>query len=758
MIITQKLSFKQKKIGRNQLLLFSFFNGIVLTFIAGNVLSLYLLQIGFSASTVAILASLAYIGALFAFLGKWFIAKLGASSTIKLTWFLCGISAICLSLVPFIQHKGFVNNAETILIGAVFLIYCILKSIGTSAVSPLMGEYTDDENRGKFTSKYFLFYNVATIIAILSLIFLYFGYGSLIIFQIVIFLGGIIIIFSSFILSRTKETSVPMESARRLNTKKLLSLIWKTKQYRNFLIARSLARASMFIIIPISIIALKETYGITNQVALIFACIQLLGGFVVTYLYGLISDYTGSKPLIIINVIALSLICFLWLYMPHTFLWGYFIVTFFIGGVCLLGLDSSLHQYYLTIIPSEDRVGVSLWMLTIGGVVAGIGGIVISGGLIKLLSMFVLDQHIFKFYYASMLVILIPVLYYVCHLKISKDDEWSTKDVLKLLITPIKIFSLFTIRRYSKYSSEKNELFYVNQLQGISYELSEKFLIYYLESPDYFVRTSAINALYNSKLGEKAKLALYKFLQSHASAYPLDISIMLAKNPFPKAIPLFRSFLTDADYSYVYSGMIALAIMKDKESYKRIISIFKESENQHLVSFGAKAIGLMNDRDSLDCLLEKINVYTFKRNKILEKEIVIAISKIISCNEVYYKYIRIFQYDKNEGLLGLLDSLKKDKLMGLSSTPEKIMQYYYINRKDPERKLVFINFLIEALQCDTPEMHELKIFKDYFINTAPNLISRRLMACIFIKIFSETKLVEDDIETTLQECRSTSRE
>ena len=760
-IRSRHLSLSQQKIGRIKLLSFSFVNGIALTFITGNVLSLFLLKIGISTSVVAVIISFGYAGTLFVFFGKRFLGKVGASSTIRTSWILCGISAILLSIIPFAYNQKIVTNAEILLIGIVFLTYSIFKSIGTSAIPPLMGEYTDKDNRGSFSSRYSMLYSVATIIAILVLFFLYSDYKTLFVFQIIILTGGVLKIVSSFIFKRIPESTVPMESAKVAKIDKLFSIIWKNKEYRNFLIFKSLARASLIVVIPISILALKVTYQVDDQIALIFACTQLLGGFFVTYLYSLISDYTGSKPLIIINVLALSVICLLWVYTPKSFIWEYCTVIFFLGGCCLFGLESSLNYYYLSTIPRKQSVGVSLWFTIIGGAVAGIAGIVLGGGLIKLYTMLAPCNHVFKYYYASMLFFLIPILYHVCTLKSSSSKkDLSVKDVLKLFIAPLKIYSLYSLQQQNKYSSTAEELDFVEKLQGVHPDLIEERLLYFLESPDFFVRSSALLAMYNLHLKASAKVAIYKALKSLSHISPLIASIILARNNYTKALPLFRKRLTDPDVELVSSSVIALAIMEDKESYKTIINIFKESGISPLATMGARAIALMKDKSTLGCLLEKlsqvcslddqrlydqnIDGQSLKRSAeklLLENEIVLAISNIISCSEIYYKYLRLYWYDKDKGPLELIDLIdyKIDFQSSISMSPSEMVIYSYEDRTDLVRKKNLIKFLIEAMDRKIPEMRELAIFKDYLIETDPNVVSRKLNAAIFIKIFCKPK-------------------
>ena len=766
MIIDRRLSLLQQKKGRGQLLLFSFMNGIALTFITGNVFSLYLLKIGFSSSVVAVIISLGYAGTLFTLTGKWLISKVGVSSTVRISWIFCGIAAILLSLIPFAykkhfllsitpfaNSKHFVTDIEILLIGAVFFIYCIFKSIGTGAVPPLMGEFTEDDNQGKFISKFFLLFNIATIIAISILILLYTGYRTTLIFQILIFSGGIIKIGSSFIFSKMSESPTPMQSAKSLKTDKLLSLILNNTGYRNLLKFQSLSRAMMLVIVPISILALKTTYELSYETALVFALIQLAGGFITVYYYGIISDFSGPKPLILINIIGLFLICILWLYAPDTFIWEYCVVIFLIGGSCLFGLDSSLKHYYLTIIPGKDSVGVSLWFTTIGGVVAGITGIALGGGLIKLYSVIAINNHIFKYYYLSMIILLLPVLYYACYLKSSSIDDWSIKDIFKLLIAPLKIYSYFSIHSHAKYSSQEEELDNVNQLMGMSADVSEDSLIYYLKSPDYHVRATAFYSMHNLQLKEETKIAVFNCIKEYSSVHVSVGTLILAKNNFTPALPYFKKGLLMKDGPRVWSSVMALAIMKDEESYKKIIQIFNGAENENLIYSCAFAIGTIRDKNNLNCLLDKLSNYSALKKDVIDS-IIDAITKIISCDAIFYKFIRLIDYDHDKGISRLIDHIDHNRISEQLISPEELIINYLKETDEAKRKNIIINYLKAVLELGTPKANELDVFKNYFTQTEPKLISDRLILCIFIKIFYKNEAADDvnaNKENTIEE-------
>lgn len=161
-----------------------------------------------------------------------------------------------------------------------FLVY---KSIGTASTQPLMGEFTTDENRGVFSSKYFMYYSMATIIAISAVFGLTFYNQSLHTYQIIIFAGAMIELIASCLFISMKETNVPRQSARSLSVRRLLKNIWTTKEYRYFLMGRSFARAGLILIVPISILALKN-YGV-SQYSRFNLCIYSVGRWHFYFIY-----------------------------------------------------------------------------------------------------------------------------------------------------------------------------------------------------------------------------------------------------------------------------------------------------------------------------------------------------------------------------------------------------------------------------------------------------------------------------------------
>ncbi len=731
MIINGELSLSQQKKGRQGLLIFSFLNGLALTCVTGNVLSIYLLKLGCIPAFIAAISSFSYLGTLFTFAGKSSMSKFGASSTIKYSWLICCFTIMILAFIPFFNSIHYSKVLIPLLIVSSCFLFFIFKSIGTAALQPLMGEVTTKENQGSFSSRFFLFYSSATIIAIAAVFSLISISNSLYMFQVVIFAGSFIFLAGSCIFLRIKETEAPSKSAREKTSLQLFSTIWQNQTYRHFLYARSLGRSALILIIPVSILALVKMYNISDSIALLFAIIQLGGGIFITYFNGIISEETGPKPLIIIYIILLFIICIFWILAPKDIHWGYCSIIFFTGGICLYGLDSCLNHYYLTIIPRENSAGISLWYTTICGAVAGISGLIFGGGLIKILSKFIPYTDLFRYYYTVMFIFMIPVLYLMFKLK--STSNWTVSEVISLAFSPNELHSLRVLQSIQKYSTVKDEFSNVLKLQGLNSNFSEETLIYYLKSPLYFVRLSALRALNSLTIGEKTKQAVFNELKNGEYSTAYLAAIILARNKLPESIPLLREYLDCEDIHLKANSMIALASMKDEKSYAKIIKIFKESTNPRIITNGAMAFQIMKDKATVGLLLEKTTLFYNSKNKQKEfvlDELICAIADIYGFFNVFYKALRIFSDNFSAGILNLLESVDKEKTSEFGTTVETTIKDFL------EKKIshtIMVEFIIKAINKD--KKNELQDIHDFLLGIDVNKVSGKLLVCIFIILF-----------------------
>ena len=510
--------------------------------------------------------------------------------------------------------------------------------------------------------------------------------------------------------------------------------ILKNKKYRIFLVTRSLALAGIIIIIPISILAIKNMYGVSNITALMFTLVQLFGGIVMTYVSSILSDITGPKPLIKIYIILLFVISLMWIFAPATFIWWYCGIIFLMCGACFRGLGASLLHYFLMIIPREDNVGFTLCFTTIGGLVAGFCGIVLAGGLIRLFVICGFDaSHIYRSYYIIMVILLIPVFYITC--KLSTISDWKVNKVLGLIFAPKDVHTLFMLNRIQKYSTLKSEFQSLIKLEEISSDLSEDTLLYYLESPKFFVRIEALRGLRKIHFSETAKQTIMKELMNGEHTTSYLAAIIMAERNNQEAIPLLRKYLGSEDLYLKGTSMIGLAMLKDRESYKKIEQIFKSSPNPKVLINGAIALSKMDDIKMVGVLLEK-TLKSVCHEKLIRDEIIYCAAELTGYGDDFYKILRIYEKNRKNGLLSVIDLMSAQKTEDRElQAPDIVLTSHFNNEIDNKQ-------LVEYLQSYSKHIENtstISTILQFLTKTDPLEICNASFYYMFIVFFDTDK-------------------
>ena len=735
MIIDGELSLTQQKTGRNKFLFFSFINGISFTCISGNLLTLYILKLGNCQSLAAIIASFLFLGSAFAIVAKLLISKFGVVKTMKYSWTLRSIAVLFIAAIPLLYLIDITSLTAILLTAFSFFLYAF-RSVGIGSTQPLIGELTTEDNQGSFSSSYFLFYSIATLVALGSIVLFLNIFDSIISFQLILVFGAFCGFLCSYIISGITETSLPSKSAEKVFILHTIKKIFRDKKYRIFLIARSLSLASIIIIIPISILAIKNMYGVSNITALIFTLVQLLGGIIMTYASSILSDITGPKPLIKIYIILLFVISLMWIFAPTTFIWWYCGIIFIICGACFRGLSASLLHYFLMIIPKRDNVGFTLCFTAIGGLVAGFSGVFISGGLIRILVVSGIDAfYLYRLYYIIMVILLLPVFYLVC--KLSTISDWEVNKVLGLMFAPKDVHALFILNRIQKYSTPKTELQSLIKLEEISSDLSEDTLLYYLESPKFFVRLEALRGLRKIHFSKTAKKAIMKELMNGEYSTGYLAAIIMAERNNQNAIPLLRKYLDSNDLYLKGTSMIGLAMMKDCKSYNEIEQIFRNSINPKVMINGAIALSKMEDTKMVGVLLNK-TLKTVCSGKLIRDEIIYCAAVLTGYGDDFYKILRIYEKNRKNGLLAVLDliSAQKAKETELQS-PETILTSHFNNETDNKQLVKYL----QSYSSHTKNTSIRTTILDFLSKTNPSDISNASFYYMFLAFFNTDKKI-----------------
>ncbi|OGV47983.1 MAG: hypothetical protein A2017_02925 [Lentisphaerae bacterium GWF2_44_16] len=675
MIVKGKLTLSQQVAGRNRFLFFSLINGVSFTCLADNILILYSLKSGCPDYVVAILASFNFWCNVFMLFGKFLTARYGAAGAFGISWILRNLSALLTASAPLFTM--YISNRAGIyaLVIGIFGFFSF-KSSGTVAYSPLVGEITSPGNRGKFSSRISQFANFACMITMCLIILVMHFTQSLSTYQWIIFTGAISGFISTFFVFRIDETEMPRISACKSIKETFLTTL-RVPKYRKMLFAYCCCNSGIMFMIPISMMAIKEGYGISDYNALVFAVVQLAGGIIIASISGVLSEEAGPRPLIIIYFCCMLLLAFCWICAPVKFFWTYAIFLFILGGMCNSGTYMTLLHYFLISVPEKERVGTILFISLVAGVCAGIAGTVISSSLIRYLHCLNLAPlDMYRIYFAAVLIIMFVMLFFVCRLE--PIEDWRIGKVLSLVFAPRDIQALYFLNRNENIRNPAEELENIEKLEDIGSQLSEKALLSYLDSPKLVLRVRALQALRQIDFGKNARDAILEELKYGEYATAPTAAQIAGERGIKEAVPLLLKGLDSQDNYFKGRCMLALVQLKEKSCIERIEKIFSEAENPRLVVHGAAALAEIGDPAALTLLLRKAIVTTLPER--VRYEIIYSISELSGIADNFYKFLRIYQKDRNEGIAYILDYIEHLNANQLDPAFKKLLESYSENR------------------------------------------------------------------------------
>lgn len=384
MIIDHPLSAEDRKISQKRMLIFNCINGFSYMCLGETLIILLAVKMMMPDTLITILGAMQYIGFVLLPLGVWRAGKVGAAQCQADFWVARNIAALLAAAGAIVSLK-FPPLGWGMLLLSSFTFYGS-RAAGVVLCQPLTGEVTTSEERPQFIAwcgvTFYLFGVIALILVSLTLHF----HDSLYVLCGVIVVGAALGVTASSLMRGVRETTTLQESAR----KKILPEL--KQSLKNPIIVQQLFAgfwATMLIvtILPVSILMIKKGYGFTNTQSLFFSSTQFIACFSVSYLTGKIAAKKGPRYLLILGYLAHIVMAACWVIAPFSGL-GWIIplalILFAIYGSGVVMAENAIQGYFLMTVPKEQQVISAVLINVLRGFCAGIGGMLLASGLLKL--------------------------------------------------------------------------------------------------------------------------------------------------------------------------------------------------------------------------------------------------------------------------------------------------------------------------------------------------------------------------------------
>jgi len=650
----EQLSQRERSAGQRFFRQYISLNGITVAFLMNDILILYGIRNGLTDPQIAVLASFMHLAMPFMILGKVMIPRFGLSKTWAAAWFsryLFGSVLIFAPLVGRIAPQGAV--VAVILFGAFGFAVC--RSIGLTANSPLIGEITNNRDRGRFISGNWMYAQATNFLSMTVVILVMRFYSQVWVYQVLIGLGCVIGFYSSLLLIRIPETEAPRTSARKPMLESL-KISFRRSRYRRTLIAWAAGFSAYVLVVPFSIILIKNGYGLSDHTALSFSLLLLVGGISAALINSGISDRVGPRPLLIIYIFGFFIVSGYWIISPSVFQPVIAGGIFFLAGFMKTGLNVGISHYFLSAVDIQDRVGISMFARMFSGAVAGLAGSVGGGTILKILQSSGLSGlPLYRSYFLVIFILLIPLT--VLMIRLEPLKEWPVRNVLGLLFSMRDIKALYVMNRLEQSHDSLEEVVHAQQLKQLASTLSEPSLRHLLDSHRLPVRVHAMHALREINFGEKTAQALIHELRCGEFTSGWNAAEILGEHNITAAVPELRKSLESEDPFLAGKAMVALARLGDTQSFSRIEELFRNSENPRIIIHGANAFEQLNDPSRIPGILDK--VYNQALHPKVADELLSSVAALCGCDQEFYNFLREYSIDPDQGFTLLQMDLRR---------------------------------------------------------------------------------------------------
>lgn len=381
MIISGSLTAEQRHRSQFNYNCFNTINGLSYMCLGETIIILLAVRIHCPDYIMAFLSGMLYLGYLLLPLGKVTTAKIGSARSLATFWILRNMAALLVAasapVTLLVSHK---LGMALLLLGA-FLFYGF-RAAGVVMAQPLMGEFTTDEDRAGFIARSNCFFYLANLVALLVISYLLYLSDNLLMLTGVIIVGSLFGFVSSHFINQIDEGEYIRQSAQKSFRSEIFRAFNNPTFIRQIL-AGFVINMSIILLVPMSMVALKRCFGISDSKALYFSLAQFGSAALMSFLSGKIAEKIGPRKTILICYLLMVGIGPLWAFAPAKFTWWFQLFPFFLAGGCSVSMNNSMVHYFLQTVPERDRVGSSMLLATINGAGAGLIGMSLGAFALK---------------------------------------------------------------------------------------------------------------------------------------------------------------------------------------------------------------------------------------------------------------------------------------------------------------------------------------------------------------------------------------
>ncbi len=376
--------------------IFSLINGLSYMCLGETVLILLAVRLDSPDYIISTLGAMIYLGFLLLPLGKLVTARVGAAKSQAIFWVARNVAALMVALSALISISGYPHAAALLLLVGAFFFYGF-RAAGVVMSQPLVGDITTERDRSKVIGVNTGYFYVSCLLALITISLLLKVMDSLEMLMGIVVAGALFGFTASRFINRIDETEGIRNSARKPIGSELGKVL-RDRSLLRLLMAGFSINLAIIMLVPVSMLALKRGYGVSDTQALLYAFAQFGASAVASFLSGRITNWIGPRKAILYAYPLLLASALVWVFAPAEFHMVGMMLPFLIAGATMVITANAVTHYFLQSVPEERRVASSMFISVIHGAGAGVAGMFLAGALLKVTTMVNPDDSVLPGY------------------------------------------------------------------------------------------------------------------------------------------------------------------------------------------------------------------------------------------------------------------------------------------------------------------------------------------------------------------------
>lgn len=389
MIYDRPLTDEQRRVSQLNYNLFNIVNGASYMCLGETVIILFAVKLHAPNVIVAVIGSMLFLGFLLLPLGVVRTAQVGAARSQADFWVCRNVAALLVAVSALILPLSQCLAWGLLLLGS-FLFYGF-RAAGVVMSQPLIGDITNNMDRARLIARSTGLFYVSGLVAMVTISLILGHYDSLWVLVGIIVAGACCGVTASTFVRKIDETSAIRRSAQAPLFPQLKTAFFDLTLRRQ-ICAGFMVNLAIIMMAPIAILTMKRGYGVSDTQAILFSIVQFASSIAATQISGKITEKIGPRKVAIYSYMLIFPICLFWLFAPaavsSVWMWGLFALPFILIGAMMVSAQNAMVHYFLMAVPKERQVASSMFISVVTGAAAGVTGMFVAGGLLKLAERF----------------------------------------------------------------------------------------------------------------------------------------------------------------------------------------------------------------------------------------------------------------------------------------------------------------------------------------------------------------------------------